>query len=150
MGASAFVWLMMVCATVQAPAPVGGQEDGASVTCHDHGQVSLISPEAGITLTTEWAHCNGRKGLQYASLRAGENWRIPEKVVVINARRRLLKDNLRDMIYIQHITLFCIFVRLEINWLLTWKVCSLQTLYWPCPAKQQLFSMKTTKNLFFF
>ena len=54
------------------------------------------------------------------------------------------------MIYIQHITLFCIFVRLEINWLLTWKVYSLQTLYWPCPAKQQLFTMKTTKKSFLF
>ena len=44
---------MIVCATVECLASSGGQEDRASVTCHDHGQVSLISPEAGITLTTE-------------------------------------------------------------------------------------------------
>ena len=59
--AEALVWLMIVCATVECLASSGGQEDRASVTCHDHGQVSLISPEAGITLTTEWAHWQGER-----------------------------------------------------------------------------------------
>ena len=108
--AEALVWLMIVCATVESLASSGGQEDRAS-THHDHGQVSLISPEAGMTLTTEWAHWQGERDCNMPEW-AGED-QIHRKVVIITERR--LSDKLRDMIYFQHITLFCIFVRLEVD-----------------------------------